>query len=404
MGHKLPIHHRSRNFRKSCSHTIIFKLFTMMMAPIRAAARASVLLVFSTAASFQAVRTSYPLRAATSSRLLNSFSGDNNDNNNFSNNNLVSSTKSNTVKKIQQLLTKRKKRTEFQETVVEGPRMVFDLLADRKTRALVKQVIISTEKWQDYQEEWHAAWEKSESNNNQDGDGEQEESLFPPTVVPGTPEVLKACTDTVANQGIVAIVGIPSFPLVGLAATEQSDENNGATAPLAPASSSLYLILDGVADPGNLGTLLRSSLATAVTGVILLPGSCDPWNPKAVRSAMGTSFRIPIVAVDSWVECCDLLSDLSCHRTYAATMLEDRQGTSHYQVDWTSEPTALIIGSEGNGLSEDVRKALALQDDKNGSSIRIQPVHVPMQAGVESLNAAICGSVILFECLRQVSK
>jgi TrmH family RNA methyltransferase len=359
----------------------------MMMAPIRAAARASVLLVFSTAASFQ-TRTSYPLRSTT--RLLNSFSGDNNDNNgnSYSNANLVSSTKSNTVKKIQQLLNKRKKRTEFQETVVEGPRMVFDLLADKRTRALVKQVVISTEKWEDYQDEWHAAWEKSDKDGN-NNDNEQE---FAPTVVPGTPEVLKACTDTVANQGIVAIVGIPSFPL---GKAEPSDESGAAP-------SSLYLILDGVADPGNLGTLLRSSLATAVTGVILLPGSCDPWNPKAVRSAMGTSFRLPIVAVESWVECRDLLSDLSCHRTYAATMLEDRQGTSHYQVDWTSEPTALIIGSEGNGLSEDVRRALALQDDKDGS--RIQPVYVPMQAGVESLNAAVCGSVILFEYLRQVSQ
>ena len=357
----------------------------MMTAPIRAAARASVLLVFSTAASFQA-RTSHPLRSTT--RLLNSFSGDNNDNSNsYSNANLVSSTKSNTVKKIQQLLNKRKKRTEFQECVVEGPRMVFDLLADKRTRALVKQVVISTEKWEDYQEEWHAAWEKSDS----DGSDENEQESAP-TVVPGTPEVLKACTDTVANQGIVAIVGIPSFPMVK---AEQLDDKNGA----APVSS-LYLILDGVADPGNLGTLLRSSLATAVTGVILLPGSCDPWNPKAVRSAMGTSFRLPIVALESWTECRDLLSDLSCHRTYAATMLEDRQGTSHYQVDWTSEPTALIIGSEGNGLSEDVRRAL--QEDKDGS--QIQPVYVPMQAGVESLNAAVCGSVILFEYLRQVSQ
>jgi TrmH family RNA methyltransferase len=363
----------------------------MMMAPIHAAARASVLLVFSTASSFQIQRTSYPFRSTT--RLWNSFSGNNNDNNNNNNNpNLVSSTKSNTVKKIQQLLTKRKKRVEFQETVVEGPRMVFDLLSDKQTRGLVKQVVISTEKWEDYQEEWHAAWEKSDENN------EQVESLFPPTVVPGTPEVLKACTDTVTNQGIVAIVGIPSFPLVGATAEpSKSDENDGA----APVVPSLYLILDGVADPGNLGTLLRSSVATAVTGVILLPGSCDPWNPKAVRSAMGTSFRLPIVAVDSWNECQNLLSNtLSCHRTFAATMLEDRQGTSHYQVDWTCEHTALIIGSEGNGLSEDVRRAL--EDDKDGS-MRIQPVYVPMQAGVESLNAAVCGSVILFEYLRQVS-
>jgi TrmH family RNA methyltransferase len=362
----------------------------MMMAPIHAAARASVLLVFSTAvASFQ---RGYPLRST--SRLFNSFSGDNNNSN--TNPNLVSSTKSNTVKKIQQLLSKRKKRTELQECVVEGPRMVFDLLADSRTRSLVKQVLISTEKWEDYQEEWHAAWEKSD--NDDDDKNELKESLFPPTVVPGTPEVLKACTDTVANQGIVAIVGIPSFPLV--AATAEASDENGSSALTPVASSPLYLILDGVADPGNLGTLLRSSVATAVTGVILLPGSCDPWNPKAVRSAMGTSFRLPIVAVDSWSQCQDLLSDtLSCHRTFAATMLEDRQGTSHYQVDWTCEPTALIIGSEGNGLSEEVRRSL--EDDKDG---KMQPVYVPMQAGVESLNAAICGSVILFEYLRQVSK
>jgi TrmH family RNA methyltransferase len=356
---------------------------TMMMAPIHAAARASVLLVFSTAASFQ--RT-YPLQSTT--RLLNSFSGSNN------NPNLVTSTKSNTVKKIQQLLSKRKRRTEFQETVVEGPLIIFDLLADKRTRGLVKQVLISTEKWEDYQEEWHVALEKSDNDN----DSEQGESLFPPTVVPGTPEVLKACTDTVTNQGIVAIVGIPSYPLVKAGEQPSWADENAGDAP-SVLQSPLYLILDGVADPGNLGTLLRSSMATAVTGVILLPGSCDPWNPKAVRSAMGTSFRLPIVAVDSWSQCRDLLSDLSCHRTFAATMLEDRQGTSHYQVDWTGAATALIIGSEGNGLSEDVRRAL--EDDKDG---RIQPVYVPMQAGVESLNAAVCGSVILFEYLRQVSK
>jgi TrmH family RNA methyltransferase len=378
MGHGSKVANSSGSRKLNISNFRVHKIqfFTMMMAPIHAAARASVILVFSTAvASFQ---RGYPLRST--SRLFNSFSGDSVNNNP----NLVSSTKSNTVKKIQQLLSKRKKRTEFQECVVEGPRMVFDLLADSRTRSLVKQVLISTEKWEDYQEEWHAAWEKSEDDKN-----EEEESLFPPTVVPGTPEVLKACTDTVANQGIVAIVGIPSFPLVAIE-------------PVVPVTSApLYLILDGVADPGNLGTLLRSSVATAVTGVILLPGSCDPWNPKAVRSAMGTSFRLPIVAVDSWRECQDLLSDtLSCRRTFAATMLEDRQGTSHYQVDWTCEPTALIIGSEGNGLSEEVRQSL--EDDKDGS--RIQPVYVPMQAGVESLNAGICGSVILFEYLRQVSK
>jgi TrmH family RNA methyltransferase len=348
------------------------------------------LLVFSTAASASFQARNVPFRS--SARLYNSFADDY-----IANSNLVSSTKSNTVKKIQQLLNKRKKREELQETVVEGPRMVFDLLADKRTRGLVKQVLISTDKWEDYQEDWHAALEKSDEkvsddNNEPEGQG-QSPVQYEPTVVPGTPEVLKACTDTVQNQGIVAIVGIPSFPSGKALAQAQASSKDGAS------PSAFYLILDGVADPGNLGTLLRSSVATAVTAVILLPGSCDPWNPKAVRSAMGSSFRMPVVAVDSWLECCDLLSDLSCNRAFASTMLDGQGGTSHYQVDWTSEPTALIIGSEGNGLSDSVRRAL--EDDKDG---RIRPVHVPMQAGVESLNAAVCGSVILFEYLRQLSK
>jgi len=333
------------------------------MAPLLAAALASMLLMLSTA-SFQ---RSFPVRRVTQTSLFSVLSE-----------NLVSSTKSNTVKKIQALLGKRKKRVELSQTIVEGPRMVFDLLADHSTRGLVKQVLISTDKWEDYQTAWHAALDQAGDSENDDG-----KDAFPPTVVPGTPEVLKACTDTVTNQGIIAIVDIPSYSLLE------------PTTASSPAAAPLYLVLDGVADPGNLGTLLRSSVATGTAAVILLPGSCDPWNPKAVRSAMGASFRLPVVAVDSWDACRDLLSNLQCHRTYAATMLDDVAGTSHYEVDWTAEPTALIIGSEGNGLSDEVRQALR----SDGESIR--PVYVPMQAGIESLNAAVCGSVILFEYLRR---
>jgi TrmH family RNA methyltransferase len=159
-----------------------------------------------------------------------------------------------------------------------------------------------------------------------------------------------------------------------------------------------YLVLDGVADPGNVGTLLRSSVAVGAAGVVLLPQCCNVWNPKAIRSAMGCTFQIPIVTVDSWSDAQQVLLQ-ECNM-YAATMEEESDSGTvssipHYKVDWTASniPSALVIGSEGNGLSHSVREAVA-----DGT---IQAIHITMEAGIESLNAAVCGSVILFEYQRQ---
>jgi TrmH family RNA methyltransferase len=265
----------------------------------------------------------------------------------------IQSTKSATVKHIQALLKKSKKRQELGITVVEGPRMVMDLLENDKTKLLVQQVLVSSDK-----QEWIQRLTQ------------QHPSLW---IQEGTPEVLTACSDTVTPQGIMAIVSIPEFEL---------------KKPKFP----LYLVLDGVSDPGNMGTLLRSSVAVGAAGVVLLPQCCDSWNPKAVRSAMGCTFQVPILSVDSIQKAGSILG---VETIYAATMEECGAQTSipHYDVDWTATPSALVIGSEGNGLSDAVRKAVA-----DGT---IQATHVPMEAGIESLNAAVCGSVIMFEFLRQ---
>lgn len=289
-------------------------------------------------------------------------------------NNVISSTKSNTVKKIQGLLNKRKKRAELGQTIVEGPRMVFDLLDNLQTRSLVQQVLVSTDEYEgDYQSRLAAAASASSSET------------FVQLV---TAPVLKACSDTVTPQGIVALVDIPRFDNIP------------------PPSYPLYLVLDGVSDPGNLGTLLRSSLAVGVAGVVLLPECCDVWNPKAVRSAMGASFQLPIVQVSSWQEALERLQqdwNVDTSSVYAATMMEETDNSQgsrpHFDIDWLVHPTALVIGSEGNGLSPEIRQALEHKTD-NGHH-RIKAVHVPMQSGIESLNAAVCGSVILFEYARQ---
>lgn len=271
---------------------------------------------------------------------------------------VIQSQKSTTVKNIQALLAKRKKRLQAKSTIVEGPRMIFDLLENETTGHLVQQVVVSSER-QDWIQQLHQ---------------QQHSSL---RVVEGTPQVLKACTDTVTPQGIVAVVSIPEFELV-------------------QKQYPLFLVCDGVSDPGNIGTLLRSSVAVGAAGVILLPQCCDVWNPKAVRSAMGCTFQIPIINVDSWDSAQSLLSEWGVtNDVYAATMDKSggAQSLPHYEVDWTTKPSALIIGSEGNGLSEDVRNAVA-----DGT---IQATHVDMEPGIESLNAAVCGSVVLFEFLRQ---
>eukprot|EP00980_Cylindrotheca_fusiformis_P013542 scaffold3450_cov114-Cylindrotheca_fusiformis.AAC.47 len=276
---------------------------------------------------------------------------------------LISSPKSKSVRLVQNLLAKRKKRLEMGQTVVEGPKIVLELLANPFTQSLVQKVFVSED---DYLLDYH---EKLSSL------GDSQLQLV-------TSELMKSMTTTVSPQGIVAIVDIPSYTTVP---TSQNP---------------IYLVLDGVSDPGNVGTLLRSSLAVGCSGVIFLPGSCDPWSPKVVRSAMGSSFspRLPIVHSPCWQSALATLQSWNVENVYAATMIDaGRGGTEskpHFSIDWL-KPSALVIGNEGAGLNPDIRKAI------NDHKTNLKAVHVPMCPGIESLNAAVCGSVILFEYSRQ---
>lgn len=274
--------------------------------------------------------------------------------------------------------------------------MVFDLLDNPVTSPLVRQILVSVDDYDDSSKQ-RLAYRPRLAKYGRD--------ILVQLV---EPDVFRECTDTMTTQGIVAIVDIPNSDEHFIASDEQSS--------LASLSSyPLYLVLDGVSDPGNLGTLLRSSLAVGVKGVVLLPGCCDVWNPKAVRSAMGASFQLPIVQGSSWREGLAFLQRNGVKRVYMATMIEDddidnnhpankgqKSNMSCFNVDWLQESSALVIGSEGNGLSPAVRQALTETNSTEGDeSISIAATHIPMQAGIESLNAAVCGSVILFEYSRQ---
>lgn len=167
------------------------------------------------------------------------------------------------------------------------------------------------------------------------------------------------------SQGIMAIVGMDALP-----AAEPVD------------AASLLVIADGIRDPGNLGTLLRSAAGGGVSEVILTPTTVDPFNPKCVRASMGALFRVPIAALT--------FDETAARvRSVPTVAMADARGAAVYtEVDWTA-PSAIIVGSEAEGISPRVR-ALAT------ASVRI-----PLSAGMESLNAGVAGSLLIFEAARQ---
>jgi TrmH family RNA methyltransferase len=175
--------------------------------------------------------------------------------------------------------------------------------------------------------------------------------------------VMKALSDTKTPQGVLLEVELRDTKL--------------------PETLGFALILDGIADPGNLGTLLRTAAAADCDAVLLAPGCADAWSPKVLRSAMGAHFRQPILAMD-WPSIERTVKANNLH----AYLAEAWQGEPYDLADFT-KPVALILGGEAQGASAD---ALALKPT---------PVQIPMPGRMESLNVATAGSILIFEVVRQ---
>ena len=150
------------------------------------------------------------------------------------------------------------------------------------------------------------------------------------------------------------------------------------------ASDDFRILLDGIQDPGNLGGLLRTAAAAGATSAYLAKGCADVWSPRALRGGMGAQFILPVR------ERIDLETALTGFRG-AVIATSPRARQSIYDVD-LSGPVAMIFGSEGRGLAEDVL------------SIANQLVHIPMMGKVESLNVAAAAAICCFERLRQIRR
>jgi TrmH family RNA methyltransferase len=183
-------------------------------------------------------------------------------------------------------------------------------------------------------------------------------------------EVLESALSTETPQPIAALIEPPDWTW------------NDVFPPNAKPSP-LLLILAGVQDPGNLGTILRSAEAFGATAVLSLPGTVSAWNPKAVRASAGSLFRLPLLTVNA-EECFTRLRGSGVK--IWTTAVHGAEAVNRIDL---AAPVALMIGNEGNGVPD----ALAALADG--------AVTIPCPGPVESLNAAVAASVLLYEASQQ---
>jgi RNA methyltransferase, TrmH family len=175
-----------------------------------------------------------------------------------------------------------------------------------------------------------------------------------------TPEVIDALSGSVSPQGVVALCRIPEVSL------EQVCSGRGP-----------IVVLDNISDPGNFGTILRTSDATAAAGCLLFGNCVDPFNDKVVRSSAGSIFRVPIARLGD-------ITDLPPDRHMY--ILSSHAEVSIDGIEADPASVAWVVGSEAHGVSSDWQAAGG----------RVTHVRIPMHHGVESLNAAVAASVCLY--------
>lgn len=184
-------------------------------------------------------------------------------------------------------------------------------------------------------------------------------------IVTVTPRTLEQLADTDTPQGVLAVVEPPRWPL--------ADIRPGHHAPV--------LVLDGVQDPGNVGTLIRTAFALGAAGAVLLPGCAEPSNPKILRAAMGATFRLP------WANAADGEFRGWVRETGAVVWAAAADGTPVQRLG-APERLALVVGNEGAGVRPAVRELARAS------------VAIPLARGAESLNVAVAAGIVLFEVAR----
>jgi RNA methyltransferase, TrmH family len=200
-------------------------------------------------------------------------------------------------------------------------------------------------------------------------------SLAPEQLIEVNERVIASLGETQTSQGIVAVLSLDTFRPEYVRARRSK------------ASRVALLILDDLADPGNMGTILRTALAADVAEVLLTPECVDCFSPKVVRAASGAHIALPIEANLSWGAIAQKIT-IHCKENRQVFLAEATSPHLYFEQD-LKQPFALIIGNEAHGPSQEARKLATLS------------ITIPLANGVESLNAAMATGIVLFEAIRQ---
>lgn len=254
------------------------------------------------------------------------------------------------VKTVTALAAKKKERDRQGLFIVEGPKMFGEAPAERISRVYLSQ---------------------SAAAQMQGQYGEKLAGLSCEIV---SDEVFEKMSDTKTPQGILCLVRQQQYNI-----EEILQEKNG--------KQPLLIVLEDIQDPGNLGTIFRTAEAAGADGVIMSSRTADIYNPKTIRSTMGSVYRIPFLYAEDLSSIIMKLRETGLF-VYAAHL----GGRMAYDACCYQKGTAFLIGNEANGLREETA---ACADTL---------IHIPMEGQVESLNAAVASSVLLFEASRQRRK
>lgn len=261
---------------------------------------------------------------------------------------MITSTANQRVKQVVQWQTKARERKKDNVFLAEGIKMY-----EEAPEAAVREVYIIEETLQKMQadELLRAKLERT---------GYETVSL----------EVFQKMSDTQTPQGILTVLERPVYSMEEILKTENP----------------LLVLLEDLQDPGNLGTILRTGEGAGVTAVIMTKNTVDIYNPKTIRATMGSIYRVPFLYVDSMED-----TLVSLHNTGIKTYAAHLQGETYYDSFSFTEGTAFLIGNEGNGLK------------KSTADMASSYLKIPMEGQVESLNAAIATSLLMYEAHRQRS-
>ncbi len=263
---------------------------------------------------------------------------------------MITSLHNKEIKETAALLARKKERDRRGLFVVEGPKMFGEAPMERIERVYLAQSA-AAQMYEKY--------------------GDRLSGLSCETV---SDEVFVRMSDTKTPQGILCLVRQQHYNI-----EEILRENKG--------KRMLFIILEDIQDPGNLGTIFRTAEAAGADGVIMSSWTADIYNPKTIRSTMGSVYRVPFFHVDQMEGAVRRLQKAGV-AVYAAHL----GGTAAYDACDYQKSTAFLIGNEAKGLREETA---ACADAR---------ITIPMAGKVESLNAAVASSILLFEAARQRRK